>query len=96
VLTPDPDSRLSDGVVIETTLRARVLGVPVLRINGTVSVSPARLVVPPPPQVVRGEVATGGRKTVAFDPRKEVEAAPGAALAEATRLLRESRRRLRA
>ena len=96
VLAPDRDSRLSDGVVIETTLRARVLGAPLLRINGTVSVSPARLVVPPSPQVVRGKVAPGGREAVAPDSRNAVGTTPGAALAEAARLLRESRQRLEA
>jgi hypothetical protein len=91
-LAPDRDSRLSGGVVVETTLKARVLGAPLLRIDGTVLVSPARLVVPPTPQVVRGEVATDGREAVAHDSRTAV----GTALAEAARLLGENRRRLEA
>lgn len=83
-------------MVVETTLKARVLGAPLLRIDGTVLVSPARLVVPPTPQVVRGEVATDGREAVVHDSRTAVGTAPGAALAEAARLLIENRHRLEA
>ena len=43
-LHPDPDNRLADGVVVETTLVARLLGLKVLRIDGTVLLSPARVV----------------------------------------------------
>ena len=62
VLTPDRDSRLSDGVVIETRLRARLLGAPLLKVDGTVLVSPARLVASTPPPVVRGDVVSGGAR----------------------------------
>ena len=41
---PDSDGDLSDGVVIEARLKARILGAPVLRVNGTVVVSPGRVV----------------------------------------------------
>ena len=94
MLTPDRDSRLSDGVVIETRLRARLLGAPVLRVDGTVLVSPARLVASSPPPVVRGDVVSGGRTVSGAAPRSQ-GAAPGTALAQATRLLEESRKRLR-
>ena len=43
-LHPDPDNRLADGIVVETTLVARLLGLKVLRIDGTVLLSPARVV----------------------------------------------------
>lgn len=43
-LHPDPDNRLADGVVVETTLVARLFGLKVLRIDGTVLLSPARVV----------------------------------------------------
>ncbi|HSK32106.1 MAG TPA: hypothetical protein VK903_01350 [Propionicimonas sp.] len=94
MLTPDRDSRLSDGVVIETRLRARLLGAPVLRVDGTVHVSPARLVEPTSPPVVRGVVVSDGRTGSGAVPRSQ-GAAPGSALAQATRLLEESRQRLR-
>jgi hypothetical protein len=83
MLTPDRDSRLSDGVVIETRLRARLLGAPVLRIDGTVLVSPARVDSPTPPRAVQGDLVSGSRDLV--------RTVPGAALAQASRLLEESR-----
>lgn len=42
-LRPDSDSSLSDGVVVETHLRARLLGVRLLRVDGVVLLSPGRL-----------------------------------------------------
>lgn len=41
-------SELSDGIVVRTQLLGRVLGLRVLRIDGTVLVSPARPLQPPP------------------------------------------------
>src|SRR4051794_26245119 len=43
-LRPDAGSDLSDGIVVQTQLLGRVLGVRLLRIDGTVLVSPARVV----------------------------------------------------
>lgn len=86
MLTPDRDSRLSDGLVIETRLRARIFGASVLRIDGTVLVSPARVDPPTSPRVVPGEVVSSRRDGV--------RTVPGAALAQASRLLEESRARL--
>ncbi len=48
---PDSDGDLSDGVVIEARLKARLLGAPVLRVDGTVVVSPGRVV-----ELARGEI----------------------------------------
>jgi hypothetical protein len=42
-LTPATDSRLSDGVVVQTHLVARLLGLRILRVDGVVHVAPARL-----------------------------------------------------
>ena len=95
VLTPDRDSRLSDGVVIETRLRARVLGAPLLKVDGTVLVSPARLVASTPPTVVRGTVVSDAHTVSGAAPRSQ-GVAPGTALAQAASLLEESRKRLRA
>jgi hypothetical protein len=42
-LAPDGDAQLSQGVLVETHLLARVLGIRLLRIDGVVTVAPARL-----------------------------------------------------
>jgi hypothetical protein len=42
-LAPDGDGRLSEGVLIETHLLARLLGLRLLRIDGVVTVAPARV-----------------------------------------------------
>ena len=43
LVIPDSTKRLSEGVVVETSLLARVLGIKLLTVQGTVLVSPARL-----------------------------------------------------
>ena len=43
VLQPDPGGSLTEGVVVRTSLVARLLGVRLLRIDGTVLIAPARL-----------------------------------------------------
>jgi hypothetical protein len=51
-LQPDADSSLADGVVVETRLVARLLGLRLLRVDGVVLVSPGRVreaPLPPPP-----------------------------------------------
>lgn len=47
-LRPDGDSRLSDGVVVETHLLARLLGIRLLRVDGVVLLAPGRLEAPVP------------------------------------------------
>ena len=42
-LAPDTASHLSDGVVVQTRLVARLLGLKVLRVDGVVHLAPARL-----------------------------------------------------
>jgi hypothetical protein len=42
-LQPDADSKLTDGVVVETRLVARVLGLRLLRVDGVVLLSPGRV-----------------------------------------------------
>jgi hypothetical protein len=81
-LHPDGASRLSDGVVVETHLLARVLGMRLLRVDGVVLLSPARLVGPVPPQPVTREPAPPA-PGVGYD------------LTEAARLLREADATLR-
>jgi len=47
-LLPDRASQLGDGVVVETRLIARLMGMRLLRVDGIVLMSPARLVDPAP------------------------------------------------
>ena len=75
---PDSDSHLSDGIVIEARLKARVLGAPLLRVDGTVLLSPGRLVEPP-----RLDAVTAPPGGV----RSSLNGAPGDGLARAARLL---------
>jgi hypothetical protein len=42
-LAPDGDGRLSEGVLVETHLLARLLGLRLLRVDGVVTIAPARL-----------------------------------------------------
>lgn len=42
-LQPDADSSLADGIVVETRLVARLLGLRLLRVDGVVLVSPGRV-----------------------------------------------------
>ena len=44
LLLPDGSSQLSDGVVVETRLLARLFGVRILRVEGTILLSPGRLI----------------------------------------------------
>ena len=77
-LAPDTTSHLSDGVVVETRLVARLLGLRVLRVDGVVHLAPARLEMP-------GTAAVGAR---------ESQLALGADLARASSLLDDGDRRL--
>lgn len=79
-LRPDAASELSDGVVVQTQLLGRVLGVRLLRVDGTVLVTPARLA-SGPLAATRATAPSAGPTAVT---------APGSELAEAARLLREN------
>jgi hypothetical protein len=54
-VVPDSSKRLSDGVLIETSVLARLLGVKLLTLEGTVVVTPAQLVDLNPVQSVATE-----------------------------------------
>jgi hypothetical protein len=43
---PDPGKRLSDGVLVEARIRARLLGLPILKVDATVVLAPAGLTAP--------------------------------------------------
>lgn len=79
---PDPSSDLGDGIVVQAQLLGRVLGIRLLRVDGTVLLSPAGPAEP-------------GERPVAAPPYAGGYAGYGdgyaaGELAEAARLLRES------
>ncbi len=84
VLLPDAANRLGDGVVVETTLVARLLGLRILRVEGTVLLSPGRLV-DGSPHIIDGTTTTLAGPATAEDDT----------LARASRLLRENGEQLR-
>ena len=84
VLRADPGSRLSEGVLVETRLTARVLGLRLLRVDGIVCLAPGRL--------VDGEVVTEPARPIG---RPQHGPPPGAELARAAQLLAENSRALR-
>ena len=43
---PDPRNHLSDGVLVEGCLRARLLGIPILKVEATIVLAPAGLRAP--------------------------------------------------
>lgn len=103
-VVPDGHSRLSDGVIIETSVLARLLGIKLLTLEGTVLVSPAQLqeayqayattVAAPAavetPREIRAERLNGGSPTRSGPSGAVV----GARLDAAARLLGESSRDL--
>jgi hypothetical protein len=92
---PDGTSRLSDGVIVETRLTALLLGVRLLRVNGIILMSPARLV-GPAPAVAPGAPSRNGAPVSSRVHAADASPRPkGAALAQAARLLQENEDRLR-
>jgi len=88
-LLPHESSQLSDGVVVETELIARLLGLRLLRVDGIVLMSPAHLVRPM-------AAASRDGPTVPSRARAEVGSGPnGQLLAQAAQLLQENEVRLR-
>jgi hypothetical protein len=65
-LQPDADSSLADGVVVETRLVARLLGLRLLRVDGVVLLSPGRVREAPMPATMpapaRGRSDAGSRR----------------------------------
>jgi hypothetical protein len=88
-LLPDGSKHLSDGVVVETHLLARLLGVRLLRVEGTILMAPGHLVSDPgvghsaaaAPTYVTGRASRN---------RMAAGARAGDGLAEAARLLESS------
>jgi hypothetical protein len=77
-IQPDPGRSLADGVVVETRLVARLLGIKLLRVDGVVLLSPGRVGEPRPP----GPVPTSSREQRTADGVR-----PGERLALAGRLI---------
>jgi hypothetical protein len=44
---PDPGKRLSDGVLVEARIRARLIGIPLLKVEASIVLAPAGLTAPP-------------------------------------------------
>lgn len=87
VLRPDTESDLADGVQIQTQLLGRVLGVRLLRVDGIVMVTPARLVSDSGQRPPR----TGQRtRADAADPPHADPPHAGSGLAQAASLLSQS------
>ena len=45
-VVPDPSRRLSEGVLVEACIRARLIGIPVLKIDAMIALAPAGLTSP--------------------------------------------------
>jgi hypothetical protein len=93
-----PDSDLGKGVLVETSILARLLGMKLLTLEGTVVLSPARIdgagddTAPPldsatPTVVARVPSGATGRRSDGADAGDEAEGAIGGRLAAAERLL---------
>jgi hypothetical protein len=94
LVEPDPAQSLSDGLIIESSLLARLLGVKLLTLEGTIVLSPAHVRLGAPPLRAGSQSAHDG-----LPPRPaEIGRAPvaasssriGSGLADAVRLLDES------
>jgi hypothetical protein len=83
---PDRSRRLSDGALVQASIRARVLGIPLLRLDATVALVPAGITAPSSaphePQAHASKRSSGVRPTRSGE-------APGYGLAEAVRSINE-------
>lgn len=83
---PDRRRRLSDGAIVEASIRARVLGIPLLRLDAAVVLVPAGITAPfsaPYEPPARASARSSGVPTTCSG------AAPGHGLAEAVRSINE-------
>jgi len=84
-VVPDPGKRLSDGVLVEGCLRARLIGIPILKVEATIVLAPAGLTTPnsaPRDLPFRSRARSSG-------PAPARSRLPGQELAEAVRELNE-------
>jgi hypothetical protein len=82
---PDPRKRLSDGVLVEACIRARVIGIPLLKIEASIVLAPAGLTAPTSAPRDRS-IGSAARSFGAISTRPKV---PGQRLTEAVRTLNE-------
>lgn len=83
---PHPNGRLADGVLVQGTVRGWILGMPVLRIQTSLVLSPAQS---------DGQEGDSGRPSDRQPPRPALsERMPGRDLAEAVRTIEEGAERL--
>jgi hypothetical protein len=98
---PDSSKQLSDGVVIQASVLARLLGVKLLTVDATVLVSPAQLteheiqqdvrpVMAPRPQAEVHGLALGAGSEGAAPPLRSPNGLVGSRLGLAARLLEDS------
>jgi hypothetical protein len=85
VVGPDLRGRLSDGALVEGSIRARLLGIPLLRLDAKLVLVPAGVTVRPPARHVL-PAHTPTRPSV-MQPRRSDP--PGRSLAEAVRTIDE-------
>jgi hypothetical protein len=92
---PDPRKRLSDGILLEASIQARVLGLRLLTLDATVVLVPARATAPspaahpPPERLAQRSSGTARGRSVTAGPRL---AQAVRSITEAKELLAESRR----
>jgi hypothetical protein len=88
---PDRRKRLSDGVLIDASIQARLLGLRLLTVDATVVLVPADVTAahPPPERPAPRSSGAAPRRSVAAGPRL---AQAVRSINEATELLAESRR----
>jgi hypothetical protein len=81
---PDPSKRLSDGVLVEACVRARLMGIPLLKVEATVVLAPAGLTAPTSaPRVLPIRSSAQSSRTA------RRSGVPGQGLAEAVRRIDE-------
>ena len=87
---PDPSNRLSDGVLVEAQVRARLLGAPILRLDAVVVLSPARAAAAADDEASNSTILMDPRAAPALPPPR-----PGTGLADAISLVEQSADTLR-
>jgi hypothetical protein len=88
--TPDGSRRLSQGALVEASVRARLLGIPLLRLDATIALAPA-VITAPTSVPSRARANASGRASAGAKTRS---GAPGHGLAEAVRSINEGEKLL--
>ena len=83
---PDRRRRVSDGVLVEASILARVLGLRLLTLDVTLVLVPAEVSAPAPPSAPRGLPAGASPRRYGPPPARPV---PGGGLADAVRSINE-------